>query len=249
MTTEPEHANCAQSYPQRIARSDTIGDLALRLAAVYGNLKNLAEQGWNEYHRFSFVSLGQVTDPVRQAMADAGVVCLPSVTESTAEPWQMKNGTGIKATVTVDFTWIAAESGEWMNTRWTGMALDAGDKAFTKAYSAILKTALMKTFLVSSATADEDPHAASPEEHNHRDQRWDRFELEADIDFLLKQTELGEEHVARFRNYLLEVYGVKSWSEISLQRLAQIRGRLRSLEVDERESTILDKVSVTSDAA
>jgi hypothetical protein len=177
-------------------------------------------------------------------MANAGIVCLPSVVESTAEPWQMKNGTGIKATMTIDFTWIA-ESGEWITTRWTGMALDAGDKAFSKCYSAILKQALQKTFLLSSATRDDDPDAQAPEQHH---ERWNRFELEADIDSLLQQTELGDEVIELFRNYLLESLRRKSWSDVSLQRLAQIRDRLRYLAVDERKSIILDKVSV-ADAA
>ena len=79
-----------------VARSPTIGDLAQRLAYVYSNLRNLEEAGWNGYHRFSFVALGQLTDPVRAAMAKAGVIVLPSVIDSSEELWEMKNGTGLK---------------------------------------------------------------------------------------------------------------------------------------------------------
>lgn len=120
------------------------------------------------------------------------------------------------------------------------MALDSSDKAFNKAYSAVLKQALQKTFLLSSADAvEEDPDAESPERHTPQNPRWDCFELEADIGALLQQTELDAEMVERFRSYLLEVYGVKSWSEMPLPRLAQVRDRLRELPVEERRETII----------
>ena len=56
-----------------VARSPTLGDLAMRLAAVYARLRNLEEAGTNTHHKYSFVALGQVTDPVRDAMAEAGL--------------------------------------------------------------------------------------------------------------------------------------------------------------------------------
>ena len=229
-----------------VARSSTVGDLATRLAAVYARLRNLEEAGTNAHQRYSFVALGQVTDPVRAAMADAGVIVMPSVVEFVEADWTMRNGVGIKVTVTIDFTWIAAESGEWMTTRWTGHGLDAGDKAATKAYSAILKTALMKSFLISSASgAEEDPDAESPERHSPR---WSRFELTAEIETLVAAAEVGDEAGERFRSYLMAVYGVSGWTDMPTARLIAIRDRLRALTVEERRQTILDKVGV-ADAA
>lgn len=225
-----------------VARSPTLGDLAARLAAVYARLRNLEEAGTNAHHRYNFVALGQVTDPVRAAMADAGVIVMPSVVEFAEAEWPMRNGVGVKVTVTIDFTWIAVESGEWLVTRWTGHGLDAGDKAFTKAYSAILKTALMKTFLISSANAaDEDPDAESPERNVPR---WSRFELTTEIETLVAAAGVADEATERFQSYLLEVYGVNTWTDMPTARLIAIRDRLKSLTVEERRQTILDKVQV-----
>lgn len=241
------HDHCKPAA-QNLIRSPSCGDLANRLAAVYGRLRNLEEAGTNAHHRYSFVALGQVTDPVREALSHAGVIVMPSVVDFAEAEWPMRNGVGVKVTVTVEFTWIAAESGEWMTTRWTGHGIDAGDKAFTKAYSTLLKTALMKSFLISSANAvGEDPDAESPERAS-RSTRWNRLEIASDIDTLLAATEVGDELVERFKSYLLDAYDAAAWSDIPTTRYAAIRDRLRSLSTEARRQTILDKVGV-ADAA
>lgn len=228
------------------ARSPTIGDLAARLAAVYGKLRNLEEGGTNAHQRWTFVALGQVTDPVRAAMAEAGVIVMPSIVDFAEAEWPMRNGVGVKVTVTAEFTWIAAESGEWFTTRWTAHGFDAGDKAFSKAHSTLLKAALMKTFLISSAsTSDEDPDAESPEQHTPR---WSRFELTTEIETLVAAAGVGDEVAERFQSYLLDVYRVNTWTDMPTARLIAIRDRLRSLTVEERRQTILDKIRV-ADAA
>lgn len=241
--THPPNVACDGT----IARSDSIGDLAERLAVVYGKLRNLQEDGVNSYQNYSFISLGGVTDPVRAAMAAAGVVVLPSVESCREEPWAMRNGTGVKVLVTMRFTWIAAQSGEWLVTQWTGMALDAGDKGFNRAYSAILKQALLKTFLLSSADAGrEDPDADSPEQKAAQP-TWTRAELEADIDTLLAQVG-DDEAVARFRRFVAGVYAVNNWREIPTGRLAQVRDRLRALDVEARRRMVLEKTAVATAA-
>ena len=218
------------------------GDLAQRLAAAYGRLRNIEEQGWNAHHRFSFVSLGQITEPVRQAMAEAGVVVLPSVVEAVEEPWEMRSGTGMKITLTVEFTWIAAESGESMTTRWKGVGFDGGDKAYNKAYSAILKQALQKTFLISSAMAvDEDPDAESPEPP--REQGWDRLKLVDDIRTLLYGANLAGGEVAAFEAFLAESYDATSIDRIAMPDLEKARHRLCSMSAEERRSAVLAKVA------
>ena len=50
------------------------------------------EGGTNTHQRYNFVALGQVTDPVRLAMAEAGVVVLPSVIDFVEAEWPMRNG-------------------------------------------------------------------------------------------------------------------------------------------------------------
>ena len=173
---------------------------------------------------------------------------MPSIVDFAEAEWAMRNGVGVKVTVTAEFTWIAAESGEWITTRWTAHGFDAGDKAFSKAHSTLLKAALMKTFLISSASvADEDPDAESPE-REARSTRWNRLEIAADIETLLAATEVGVELVERFKSYLLAAYDAAAWSDIPTTRYVAIRDRLRSLSTEERRKTILDKVGV-ADAA
>lgn len=246
---KPEHGGDASARRFRsCSRSSAVGDLAKRLTAVIAQLRNLDEGGVNPHHRYTFVSLGQVTDPVRAAMAAAGVIVMPTVVGFTEEEWSARSGSGVKVTVTVDFTWVAAESGEWMTTRWVGHGLDTGDKAFTKAYSSILKSALMKTFLISSADGSaDDPDNESPERVT-RSSRWDRVSIEADIETLICAAEVGDEAVERFKSYLLEVYGASTWSDVPTTRFAAIRDRLRALSVEERRQTILDKSGVANAA-
>lgn len=238
--THPPHGACNGI----VVRSATLGDLASRLTTAYGAVRNLRPKGYNHHFNFAFVSISQLSEAVRNALADAGVAVLPSVTEVAETAW--KNGT--RAVVHVDFLFIAAESGEFATVRQVGVALDTSDKAVAKAIAAATKEMLRRTFLIASALPSEDPDTASPDA-SIPTVKWNRLELDSEIETLLDATEVGEELVERFRSYLLDVYAVNTWSDFAPARLVAIRDRLRSMKnVEERRQAILDKVSV-ADAA
>ena len=223
-----------------VVRSDSIGDLASRLTTAYSVVRNLRPKGYNDHFRFAFVSISQLSEAVRNALADAGVAVLPSVVDVTETAW--KNGT--RAVVHVDFLLVAAESGEFATIRQVGVAVDSTDKAIAKAIAAATKEMLRRTFLIASALPSDDPDSG-PTDNDVRDRR---FELEADIETLLAATQVGDQAVEHFRAYLLDVYAVNAWSDFAPARLIAIRDRLKSLTVEDRRQTILDKAGV-ADAA
>ncbi len=246
----------AQCEAGRVERSATIGDLAKRMASAYAKIRNLEENGWNEYHGFGFVSLGQITDPVRKALAEAGVVVMPSVVHFTEEDCatKTKGGSSTKVTVTLDFTWIAAGSGEFVTTRWVGSAIDHGDKAFNKAYSAVLKQALQKTFLVSSAgtssdDADYESAERQAEEKVSAFVQEDREQLEAHFHTYLEEATLDDVDVEAFQQFLVGASRASTWQGMSTHDLHVICKRLRSMGPQERRAAVLAKVGQHLNAA
>lgn len=131
--------------------------LALKMARVMAEVRHVPKNGRNEFHKYNYIMESDLLDRLRGKLAEQGVALLPSIREHVSE--QTKDARGKVqnlATVTLDITFIDGESGDEFTTTWVGQGVDAGDKAYYKAYTGAFKYALLKTFLV---TAEED---ASP---------------------------------------------------------------------------------------
>lgn len=134
-----------------------IGDISARMARVMGRMHNPEPKGYNSFHKYHFVSIGQVTDLVRVAMADEGVAFFPSVTNVHEE----REGKSTRVVVELQVTFVAAETGEFFRSVWYGEAADTSDKAYNKAYTAALKQCLLKTLLIGEEV-EGDADSASP---------------------------------------------------------------------------------------
>lgn len=157
---DDEETPRAAELPQRARRSESLSDLALRMTQAMATLKNPEPKGYNAFHKYNFVSIGQITDLVRKAMAASGIAMFPTVSKTMEQRIEASGKWSTRVLVELEILFVAAESGEWIERAWKGEASDTSDKAYNKAYTAALKQGLMKTFLI----ADEvDPDNESPE--------------------------------------------------------------------------------------
>jgi hypothetical protein len=117
---------------------------------------------FNKYDKYSFRGIDDVYNALGPALAEAGLVILPRVTERQVQerPTQ-KGGTQMAVTLQVEFDFIAAEDGSKHTVVAFGEAMDRGDKATPKAMAAAYKYMAFQAFCIpvdGQPDADQETH-------------------------------------------------------------------------------------------
>lgn len=133
-----------------------------KIAKVTKEVGRVPKNGRNDFHKYNYATESDITDALRDLLADNGLAFLPpSVAEYETQ--------GELTKVKMLFGLADCETGEVYEFTVWGEGQDKGDKGGYKAYTGAVKYALMKTFLV--ATGD-DPEAdtAQPRKQAARQQ-------------------------------------------------------------------------------
>ncbi len=137
-----------------------LASLAKKMASVMASLTRVRKGGRNDFHKYDYATESDITDMVRQAMAEQGVAVFVSVLSAKSEPIENSRRAEKLTTVELDVTYVCGETGASYSTRWQGQGTDSGDKGYYKAYTGAMKYALSKTFLLSFG---DDPEQEEPE--------------------------------------------------------------------------------------
>ena len=141
--------------------TNTRASLYRKIAAVTKAVGRVPKNGRNEFHKYAYATESDITDALRDVLADNGLAFLPPtvVAWERSELTTRNGGKESLTRVQMQFGLADTETGEQIDFVVWGEGQDAGDKSFYKAYTGAVKYALMKSFLV--ATGD-DPEAEGP---------------------------------------------------------------------------------------
>jgi hypothetical protein len=129
--------------------------LAGRMAKVMAGVHRVKKGGFNQHHQYKFATAEDVSDLIRDLLAENGVAFLPSMENIEFITREGSKSVIARCRFTMRFI---DEAGDHMTASWFSEAMDTQDKALNKAATAAVKYFLLKTFLVS--TGDEpDPDA------------------------------------------------------------------------------------------
>jgi len=151
-------------------RSESITDLVGRMARASAAVKDQKPEGKNTHQHYAYYTIQQFMREARNVLSGAGVAIFPNVAEVVEYP---QVGKQFRVVVRLDVMFTAAESGEFITTKWYGEGLDSSDKAYTKAYTAALKQCLQKTLLLGG---DVDPDGETIEREAYRPRQTARNE-------------------------------------------------------------------------
>ncbi|MBY0277928.1 ERF family protein [Candidatus Binatia bacterium] len=127
--------------------------LAGKMVAVMQAIGHVPKNGFNQRFNYAYALDADVLDAVRKALVENRVAAYTSVVEREDVPLPTRNGSMNMTRVTVETTFVDADSGESCKILTKGDGSDAGDKAVFKAITGAVKYALMKQFLI--ATGDD----------------------------------------------------------------------------------------------
>lgn len=133
--------------------------LVRKLTEVMDQVKYIQKKGFNKFHKYSYATESDVSERVREELAQRVVMMIPNVVESTVrEHKNRSNNIEYIVKVRMEFKFIDGETGEELIFHSEGEGQDAGDKGIYKAITGAQKYALMKAFMIPTG---DDPEADS----------------------------------------------------------------------------------------
>lgn len=142
--------------------------LTSKLVEVMRQVKYIKKTGYNEFNRYKYATEAEVSEKVREVLAEQNVILIPSMkSHSVREHTNRKGHIEYIVTVEVEFTFIDGDTGESISFTVFGEGQDPGDKATYKAFTGAQKYALMKAFIIPT---EDDPEADNGVDERNSDQ-------------------------------------------------------------------------------
>lgn len=136
--------------------------LVKKLAEIMSAVKYIQKTGYNKFHKYSYATEADVSEAVREQLAQRFVMMIPSVLRREVREHKNRSGNvEYIAIVDMEFKFIDGESGEEIVFHFSGEGQDAGDKAIYKAETGTQKYAMMKVFQIPTG---DDPELDQPEQ-------------------------------------------------------------------------------------
>jgi hypothetical protein len=146
------------AQPGRAEPSATALNLRQKLAQVRREVGYIQKRGKNELHNYSYAMAADIAGAIGDRLALLNVVL--GRRNLCVKRSEQHHGESL-VEVTLDYTFIDADSDEVLTVSSYGEGRDGGDKAPYKALTGALKYALIQTFLI--ATGD-DPEEERPDD-------------------------------------------------------------------------------------
>jgi hypothetical protein len=125
------------------------------MGRVMREVSSVSKSDTNSHFGFSFRGIDTILKHVGPALRNHGVVVIPEVRDQKCETTPK----GVRVTVTVAYTFWGPR-GDSLTAVVPGEAMDAQDKASSKAMSVAFRTALIQALAIP--TGERDPHAGEP---------------------------------------------------------------------------------------
>lgn len=132
-----------------------------KLSEAMAAIDWMPKTGRNTQQNYAFVSVENIKDKVRTELARRGVMIYVSTKSLDRSEFVTKSLTTMHHIfVQGEVTFADADSGEMFTVEAAGEAMDSGDKALNKAQTAMVKYALINTFLIQTG---DDPDQETPD--------------------------------------------------------------------------------------
>lgn len=140
-----------------MTHSESIKNIAGKLVNVIAAMGYVKKNGRNTFQNYTYATESDVADKAREAFVAQRLCLVPCVIDRTYyEKTTVKGSIELIARVTIQYTIIDADSGEWVTTEMVGDGQDAGDKGIYKAITGCQKYFYAKLGLISTGDDPEE---------------------------------------------------------------------------------------------
>lgn len=227
-------------------------NLYQKLAAITGEIGNIAKSGKNAEQGYNFIEYAAVAGSLRALFAKYNVMVIPIMKTDTRKVETVttrRGGTGFHVVQDFEFKFVNCDDPKEVEIiPWSGEAIDYGDKAINKTATGALKYCLMRTFNVSEK-GDEDPdqHTA---EVVHADPEPEPRKVtlkDAIVEVMSELVGKGFKSADDRKHALLTIAGVQDQSELTPENVQHARDVITEASGDELRGYLKAKESEAVD--
>lgn len=128
--------------------------LAGKLVKILGALGGIEKKGYNSHQKYYYMREVDVLEALKAQLIAEKIIMLTSSEFVDIQRKEGKDKTDFVTTVKTTHTFIDSETGEQLSINSVGSGYDSSDKGASKAITAAVKYAIMKTFMLSDEGAD-----------------------------------------------------------------------------------------------
>lgn len=125
-----------------------------KLLKVRKAIKAMAKDGYNDFHKYNYLSESQVTESMKELLDAHDILFAYDASITSIRDVPTKSGNSLVTSVDVKCYLIDAVTGQQIISTVPGQGQDAGDKGVYKAVTGAIKYFFMKTFLIPTG---DDP--------------------------------------------------------------------------------------------
>jgi hypothetical protein len=128
--------------------------LAGKLVKILGALGAVEKKGYNAHQKYHYMREVDVMEALKAQLIAEKIIMLTSSEFVDIQRKENKDKVEFVTTVKTIHTFIDAETNEQLSINSVGSGYDSSDKGASKAITAAVKYAIMKTFMISDEGAD-----------------------------------------------------------------------------------------------
>ncbi len=129
--------------------------LAGKLVKILGALGGVEKKGYNSHQKYYYMREVDVMEALKAQLIAEKIIMLTSSKFADIQKKEGKDGkVEFVTTVETIHTFLDSETGEQLSITSVGSGYDSSDKGASKAITAAVKYAIMKTFMISDEGAD-----------------------------------------------------------------------------------------------
>lgn len=128
--------------------------LAGKLVKILGALGSIEKKGYNSHQKYHYMREVDVMEALKAQLIENKIIMLTSSEFVDIQKKEGKDKTDFVTTVKTTHTFIDSETGEQFSINSVGSGYDSSDKGASKAITAAVKYAIMKTFMISDEGSD-----------------------------------------------------------------------------------------------
>ncbi len=161
----------ATTAPQQTIGDLRRSDLFFKLAQIIGEIKSIPKSGYNDFHKYDYVTANDLINAVRDKLAAAGIFIFTSVEAQEVREIVDKEKKSNLTLVTLKHTFACAESGETFSVLSQGQGADVSDKGGYKAITGAMKYFIYKCFLIPTDEDGSEIETTLPKREQQQPQR------------------------------------------------------------------------------
>lgn len=128
--------------------------LAGKLVKILSALGSVEKKGYNSHQKYHYMREVDVMEALKAQLIAEKIIMLTSSEFVDIQRKENKDKVEFVTTVKTTHTFIDSETGEQLSINSVGSGYDSSDKGASKAITAAVKYAIMKTFMISDEGAD-----------------------------------------------------------------------------------------------